>query len=529
MPLLRVFLFSLLLIFNPGADARNNWSIPCKGSCSYDSSDPAVSASVTISGASRAVSDITPAAGWTILACDASALAQDIRLVCHDPACQHLFEGQGAVDTLVRLPETCGLGAFARVAKIRVDGEQQTLASSDINTYAGASVGNMTGTVFVLSVDADFAAIDMTKSVCSIHSAVRHSPLAPGGRTGPVLLSIKGYNSPAAQDDGDTTSKRDVRPLDTRNWTAFNSTNTIDLPPLHISESFPLLNATLSCDGESLSVSAAFETRVDATSVSIGLIVAGTVVPPALTELAVFGGLEGEVSARLRLLASATGTVSTGQLTLYSVALGGIDFPGLFSLGPTFVIYGEVDAELDAELALEVELAYTVAAKGFYPFGAQASEGSATQEESALTLSAHPDAALHGSITASLTPTLALGLQAFGAVTAEVFLDVVGSLNAGVSLLPGSKGKACVDADVSAALGVNVGAQGELFGLITNTTTYQIYGTEWELYRYRAPGCLKRGNTIPRSARPGLELVCPADADVEMGALEEVLGLDGAV
>jgi prolyl-tRNA editing enzyme YbaK/EbsC (Cys-tRNA(Pro) deacylase) len=58
-------------------------------------------------GAPAAISDVTTAAGWTILGCDPTALKQDIRLVCTGDAanCDHLFQGAGAVNTLVRLPQ----------------------------------------------------------------------------------------------------------------------------------------------------------------------------------------------------------------------------------------------------------------------------------------------------------------------------------------------------------------------------------------------------------------------------------------
>jgi hypothetical protein len=61
-------------------------------------------------GAADAISDITPAAGWTILDCEKGAMAQDVRLVCHDSAgCPHLAQNTGSVGKLVRLPESvCG-------------------------------------------------------------------------------------------------------------------------------------------------------------------------------------------------------------------------------------------------------------------------------------------------------------------------------------------------------------------------------------------------------------------------------------
>ena len=56
-------------------------------------------------GSTKAISDITPAAGWTILECDPNSMAMDIRAVCTGDAdsCNHMYQG-GAVGTLVRLP-----------------------------------------------------------------------------------------------------------------------------------------------------------------------------------------------------------------------------------------------------------------------------------------------------------------------------------------------------------------------------------------------------------------------------------------
>lgn len=61
-------------------------------------------------GSSSAISDITPAAGWTILDCDPNAVSQEIRLVCtgDEETCNHIYQG-GCKSTLVRLPESVRL------------------------------------------------------------------------------------------------------------------------------------------------------------------------------------------------------------------------------------------------------------------------------------------------------------------------------------------------------------------------------------------------------------------------------------
>ncbi len=58
-------------------------------------------------GSQSGISDLTTAAGWTILDCDPHKADQDIRLVCHDPSkgCDHVAT-DGAAGTIVRLPES---------------------------------------------------------------------------------------------------------------------------------------------------------------------------------------------------------------------------------------------------------------------------------------------------------------------------------------------------------------------------------------------------------------------------------------
>ncbi|KAL4267541.1 hypothetical protein AB1N83_001025 [Pleurotus pulmonarius] len=113
--------------------ATNDWSRPCfDGECAYDlpsRGDSALGA-FKIKGSPKAITDITPAAGWIILDCDPHALSQEIRLVCQsddkasDESCSHVFGHWGAVDKIVRLPDGCGAGPFARISQAWVAHDQ---------------------------------------------------------------------------------------------------------------------------------------------------------------------------------------------------------------------------------------------------------------------------------------------------------------------------------------------------------------------------------------------------------------------
>ncbi|KDQ25416.1 hypothetical protein PLEOSDRAFT_1045132, partial [Pleurotus ostreatus PC15] len=108
-------------------------------------------------GAPHAISDITPAAGWVILDCDANSMAQDIRLTRNSPLLvSHLFDGAGPVHKYVRLPENCGSEPFARVANLRVHENQS------IPEHAASKISRRDGTapqVFAISIDDDVRTI----------------------------------------------------------------------------------------------------------------------------------------------------------------------------------------------------------------------------------------------------------------------------------------------------------------------------------------------------------------------------------
>ncbi|KAF7329581.1 hypothetical protein MKEN_00221000 [Mycena kentingensis (nom. inval.)] len=176
-------LFSTLLLlpFFALTNAANDWSKPCiSGQCSYDlSTNGTSSGTMTIWGDVGAISDITEAADWEILGCDPDALSQEIRIVCRtegSKACAHLYEAAGAVNKIIRLPESCGGSAFARISKSWIP-EDQSIPSS-----IARRIVRRAGTppqVKALAFDTDFDSVDYSK-------------------TGAINFAIQGSNVPEA-------------------------------------------------------------------------------------------------------------------------------------------------------------------------------------------------------------------------------------------------------------------------------------------------------------------------------------------
>ncbi|KAJ7247005.1 hypothetical protein C8J57DRAFT_1724658 [Mycena rebaudengoi] len=492
--------FVLAACFLGAEAARNHWSVACKGECSYDlpPSDKA-SASLKIVIWRVRISDITAVAGWAVLSCNSDVLAQDIRLVCHDASCDHLFEGQGAVDTVIRLPEDCGSSAFARVAKITVKRNQAIPkeVAATILERKGVRKGKglHTRTVYILSVDTDFKAVDVAK-------------------TGPISFNLEGYSYPVEGIDVKAPDARSLKKK--RNITQFNTTQSVDLPPVLISERYPLLQEDIVCPGCTASLSASLVADVSAT-VSLGVKVVGTVIPPEITEFAVFTGLNAKLAGTLDLTASLTGSYDSGKQSLYSVALAGVDFPGIFTLGPTFTIYGEIAAALDVSgVGLSVDLAYNIQdAKIFFPPGSQNSTGVFTPTDKIVSVSVHAISP-RGTVSAHLIPEIALKLSAFTFIEASASIDVNAGTKVDLNLN--------VPAHPIGQPPINFGASGSLFGL-SGSTEKTLYSHTWDVYT-KCLGVAQRDIPTPKITAPTEfkrgTIACPASAPV-LSTLEKII------
>lgn len=149
--------------------ATNDWSKPCfDGECAYDlpaRGDSALGA-FKIAGSPKAITDITPAAGWVILDCDPHALSQEIRLVCqsddeaNDESCSHVFGHWGAVDKIVRLPDGCSAAPFARIAQATVAHDQTLPGHVEGKVVRRDGVSPV---IHSFKVDTNFAQVDASK------------------------------------------------------------------------------------------------------------------------------------------------------------------------------------------------------------------------------------------------------------------------------------------------------------------------------------------------------------------------------
>ncbi|KAI0271275.1 hypothetical protein BC834DRAFT_966790 [Gloeopeniophorella convolvens] len=534
--------FSLALAITPRSYAlTNDWTVPCVGgSCSWDlpASEAGTLGTLHVWGPPDALSDITPAAGWEITGCDSKSTAMDIQLVCKDnnAHCAHLFQG-GAEHTIVRLPQNCGSMPFARVAKHWIPQGAAGKSPSVVSRDDGAAA------VHALSLDTNFA-------------AAKPSP------NGNVAFAVQGLNVNGDQGNFNLTnpsvsrrhwSSRSAVPghaVHRRNFVTdalntlkhasdFNKTITQQLKPIDFKGSQNLFNASASCPAnkaipESFSASVSLDVDANVHAViQFGVVVSGSIVPPVISEIGIFTGLDGNIDATMKVAATATGQFKTGNIQLFEAGLPGLDFPGIISLGPVFRVLASVDADLEVNADATVDLSYTIAgAKVIFPPKEGSSEGTFTPGASTLSASASPSVKGKFDATGHVIPRVEIGVNAFaGKANVAIFLDLdasahidveagaSASLAASVENALGIKkeasgsAQACVTVD--STLSVDAGAQGDFLGLFDKNTKTSVFNKNFKLLNKcfstppanaSAPAKTRRTAANPRFARAPVPL-----------------------
>ncbi|KAJ3756979.1 hypothetical protein EV360DRAFT_47010 [Lentinula raphanica] len=513
-------LFALNII---PAFAANDWNTPCfDGTCQYSlTAAPGQNGSGTMQiwGSSNAISDITSAAGWQILNCSATAMAQDIRLVCmssdtEEAGCDHLFQAGGAEGKLVRLPENCGMSPFARVANAYISGDQSL--PSNISARFVRRDGNGTSNSTVpqvhgLSLDANFSAVDPSKY-------------------GNVNIAIQGANYPGADVNGTliSTSASQRRTRFARGFTDFvgnaisslkghndvNINKTIALPPVSVDKSATLLNRDIKCGNVDITVDLGVDGKASA-QVSLGVAAQGTIIPPHLTDFAATVGMDALIDGTLDLNAGVSTTFDTGKIEVVPpLGIPGLDFPGILTIGPSFDVKAEATAKLDLAADLKVGIVYNISnAQLVFPDKDNQSGGNFNVGDTPLTLSLTPSVKSTGSLTAHLIPSLNLGVQALdNLASATVFLDLDASATMQLSLDAVDSNSITVDngsssnsttgnstitssssglqfggcVEIDTGLAVNAGADGKFFDLFDASTQVPLFSKEFVLFKVRS-------------------------------------------
>ncbi|KAJ8517433.1 hypothetical protein ONZ45_g5373 [Pleurotus djamor] len=432
--------------------AANDWTRPCfDGECSYEMPGQTETSSVLKLHASpSALSDITPAAGWVILDCDPHVLEQDVRLVCEgdisDSKCSHVFSDNGPEDKIIRLPESCGSGPFARVVKATVAEDQS------VPSHFESKIAKRDGTapqVYTFAIDTNFAAADPTK-----HGKVQFAFIGatvPGidlnvAFTDSIWDDVTGWVSKTVHKAGEVIA-------DGSKWIVEHLPNHFEVKPTiqatNISISTAPLNWSVPIDmnecpigkvGLTLESGGWIEARA-------GVLIAGDILPPSIHELGIFGGVNGEINAKLGIELLIQGGFTVEKNLINDIGMPGFSIPGVITVGPFLSVSGRIQGHVEVNVNVGTELNYVIKdMRLYYPSESandHAGDSGLETKESKLSMSAFAEADARGFLQGTVTPKINIGVSVGGgAATATIFVGadawIRGSVQALASASTGS-------------------------------------------------------------------------------------------
>ncbi|KAI0345976.1 hypothetical protein BDW22DRAFT_936994 [Trametopsis cervina] len=467
--------------------AANNWNSPChSGECSYDLHNSthtgSVRASMVISGSTSAIADLTPAAGWQILNCNATSTSQDIRAICtgNDNDCAHLYQN-GAVGTIVRLPDGCGKMPFARIAAEWNHDDQSVPETVAQNISRRADPPTVRG----ITLDTQWHKIDPNH-----HGTVNMFVQgATGNATLPAVSARELHERGLFSSIGHAISSAASSVTNALKDLSFNvdksSTKTLD-----INQPFTLLDKKKSCPASGLIPARTVGLHVDVNAkahadIDYGVVASGSIVPPKVSDFGIFADFDAQLSGTVDVDASASVTMDSGKLMIFQVGLPGLDFPGILTIGPSFQVTAQTVAKAQADMTMAVDLAYKVSgAKLYFPPGHGSSMGTFAPSDTHLQLSADPSVSATGSISAHVIPAVLFGINALDGLAnadVELDLDAYAELDLTLSMTAQKAFTGC--ADVKTGLTVSASANGSFFSLFNKSTVVTVFSKSFDLFK----------------------------------------------
>ncbi|KAF4602956.1 hypothetical protein EYR38_003360 [Pleurotus pulmonarius] len=335
------------------------------------------------------------------------------------------FEGQCEYDLPSWSPSSgtvkiCGRGPFAYISKAWTP--EDWSISSDVRSRIVRRDGQAL-LIRALRINTDLGSIQTTGDE-------------------PVSFTLYGTNMPGMDlSDIDNDRRRDLRHpfngLNAKFHRHFNKHGSIKLNSIKFDKKTNLFNQSTECPPP-VKATVSVDINTEATvSVTIGIVASGTMIPPKLVNFESMFGVTADLSGRLDLSAELSGVLDSGKINLLTLPIDGLDFPGLFSVGPSFQVDAEAKATLDVVTDLSIGLNYRIQG-GHFEFPPNANlpkRDFLLPQDTPLRLSASPSVKATGSIEAHIIPRLNLGVSVFdGAAGANVFLEFDTSAKAALSV-----------------------------------------------------------------------------------------------
>ncbi|KAF7422513.1 hypothetical protein PC9H_010669 [Pleurotus ostreatus] len=511
-----VFALAILAATLAAAKPANDWSKPCfDGECAYDlpGTKETGSATLKLSGAAKAITDITPAAGWIVLDCDPHALSQEIRLVCKgddEASCGHLFE-HGPEHKVVRLPESCGAGPFGRIVSAAVAEDQNVPGHVQLVRRDGVEPQ-----VHVLQVDDRWDLADVSKTGDINFTFLGSSITGPVGKMNHEEFNARDVHLSVRSPDGwSAFFTKAIAALksaakEIKDGIADKTKVEIELEQIKLvydskgeKKHDILPKKEIDCGWGKASVAADITASYQIHA-HVGAAITGSLIPPKVNEIATLAGFSGDTKVHLHIKAEAEAQKTVPWPILPPVNPTPLQIPGVISVGPHIQVDASADVAIKLSGDIDIGADFVIKDVEFwYPEKVEKEVHEVTEKPSPWKLNA--DATAKGSITASvhIIPKISLGIEglsgnakanAFVSVDGYVTAEIKGEGHASATKRSHSRDLALRDADtagagysgsidVKAGVKIKGGIDGKILDLIEKTHSIDIWSTEWPIYK----------------------------------------------
>ncbi|KAJ8454382.1 hypothetical protein ONZ45_g19331 [Pleurotus djamor] len=375
------FLLVILAAALSLAAPANDWSKPCfEGECAYENPHPQVSSVFKLRGHPKALTDITPAAGWVILD---SMTTRDATMY--------------SVIMVPKINSSASLRVVDMAHLLESQAPKSLRTKQFLDMLITKSRGEMVfpPVVHILSIDTNFAAVDMSKvgqvemafqgiNIPDVDANFNFADFDPFGWLGQRFNELGNTISNTAKDvakavtttvnkigEGVSNAWKTVKgvvenlPKTLQDATTFN-VNTELVPEktieLHGNNSRiidiqhePSCNAAF---GGGLSVVMTGDALAQLT---VGFTMKGHVFPlPAVDEFHFAFDINAEIDTKLNISAHIHGNFQSKRLTVFELGIPIFSVPGVFEVGPWIQLDTQAKAHLDVALEANLDLHYHI-------------------------------------------------------------------------------------------------------------------------------------------------------------------------
>ncbi|KAJ7864427.1 hypothetical protein B0H14DRAFT_3443479 [Mycena olivaceomarginata] len=409
--------------------------------------------------------------GWVLAYCSKSL---------SDSECSHVMIG-GAEHTIVKMPDNCGRGPYARIASLTPHPNQ------DILSPYHQSQKPATEQVYSLKFDYNFAAIPASNGPIYMRADVTDMPdywdtvvespperkrwlkergLEKRGLEQRWWGSFKNWLSKMTTVEKDTSVSRNFHWSDT--WTIFHKEVACPGPP-----SF---QASIDV---SLTGQASLNSRY-------GFYLQATVVPPSVQAAYLYFSADAKAHGQFTLKGEAVVQYDSSNIQFASFGFPGLYYPGLLTVGPTLALNGYITGQISVSGEFTSSVGYTFPSVNFN-LGKTDPDVVSTAVTpadfaSGLHFAAGYNVELAGNI--HVVPAIRLGISVLGGavIDAQAFVDV--DLYTGVRINGSVSNAIAPKFCIGAYYGVRIdaGVTGNVLYWETGPLAINFYNNEQEIY-----------------------------------------------